>query len=175
MQIQTNRLIIRDFEVEDWLCVHRYAVKPEVIKYMDWGPNTEEETKNYIKMARDMEKQENRRDFEFAIILKKNHTLIGGCGIHQRDTNCEIGYCLDSEYWRQGYASEAATALLELGFKYLKAHRIYAFCRPENTGSEAVMKKLGMKKEGILRENIFVRGSFKDSLVYSILSHEYAR
>lgn len=172
MLLETKRLIIREFTFEDFSAVHLYASNPEVAKYMIWGPNTEEETKAFIKRTIDMQQESSRTGYELAVILKENGQLIGGCGIHAEGTNGEIGYCFHPDYWGYGYASEAAKALLTFGFQELKLHRIYATCRPSNIGSAKVMEKIGMKREGHLREHMLVKGEWKDSFLYSILVHE---
>lgn len=82
MNLQTERLTIRDFVLEDWKEVHSYASNPLVAKYMIWGPNTEEETRAFIKRAIDMQMQSPRVGYEFAVTLSSNDELIGGVGIH---------------------------------------------------------------------------------------------
>ncbi|HZG75409.1 MAG TPA: GNAT family protein, partial [Paenibacillus sp.] len=82
-------------------------------------------------------------------------------------------YCLNPDYWRRGYASEAAREMLRFGFADLGLHRIYATCRPANVGSASVMKRIGMTYEGRLREHLFAKGTWHDSYQYSILSKEW--
>lgn len=175
MRLETNRLIIREFKVEDAAAVHLYASNPVAAKYMIWGPNTEEETTEFIKRTIEMQKQEPRYDYEFAVVLKQDGRLIGGCGIHVSEPlQGEIGYCFNPLYWRQGYATEAAGAMLQFGFQKLGLYRIYATCRPENIGSANVMQKVGMKYEGHLRGHMKHKGEWHNSFQYSILEHEYA-
>ncbi|OXL85258.1 GCN5 family acetyltransferase [Paenibacillus sp. SSG-1] len=174
MRLETNRLVIREFVPEDWESVHRYASDPKVTRYTLWGPNTEEETKDYVAGMKAMQQKEPRTHYEWAVIRKTDGELIGGCGINISGSNGEIGYCFHADHWGQGYASECAKAMLEFGFRQLGLHRIYATCRPENIGSERVMQKIGMQKEGYLREHMPTnKGGFANSWLYSILSHEY--
>lgn len=173
MIIVTERLVIRDFNATDWQAVHAYASDPLVTQYMMWGPNTEHDTKAFIQRAIEMRGQSPRVDFELAVALRTDHRLIGGVGIHVADRQGEIGYCFHPDYWRQGYASEAAAAMLRFGFQELELHRIYATCRPENIGSAGVMKKIGMTCEGRIREHLFYKGKWHDSFQYSILEHEF--
>lgn len=63
--------------------------------------------------------------------------------------------------------------MLGFGFQELELHRIYATCRPENIGSASVMKKISMTYEGQLREHLYCKGKWNDSLQYSILEHEF--
>ncbi|WP_310829162.1 GNAT family N-acetyltransferase [Paenibacillus pedocola] len=175
-KLETNRLIIREFTLEDLEEVHAYASDPLVAKYMIWGPNSEAETRDYLKLTIDMQKQSPRRGFEFAVVLKATNQLLGGCGLHLSDPKQgEIGYCFNPLFWKQGYTSEAAEALLKLGFREFGLHRIYATCRPDNIGSAKVMQKIGMTYEGHLREHMWHKGGWHDSYLYSILEHEYKR
>jgi ribosomal-protein-alanine N-acetyltransferase len=174
MRLETNRLIIREFTTEDAASVHQYASKVEVAAYMIWGPNTEEETAAFIGRTIEMQQQQPRVDYELAVVLKESNKLIGGCGIHiSEPMQGEIGYCFNPLYWRQGYASESAAALLRFGFRTLGLHRIYATCRPNNIGSAKVMESNGMKFEGHLRGHMRHKGEWHDSFQYSILEDEY--
>ncbi|MCJ8013856.1 GNAT family N-acetyltransferase [Paenibacillus sp. KQZ6P-2] len=173
MIMQTERLMIREYQQDDFASVHRYASNPSVTKYTLWGPNTPEETKEHIDSMLAMQQQEPRVGYEFAVTLKASGEMIGGVGLHVSGANGEIGYCFHPDYWGRGYAYESACAMLELGFGRLDLHRIYATCRPENTASERVMQKLGMQKEGHLREHLISNiGGFVDSYLYSILVQE---
>jgi len=78
------------------------------------------------------------------------------------------------EYWSRGIGTEAAGALIRFGFEKLGLHRIIAKCDPMNMASWRVMEKTGMRREGRLRENVKIRGEWRDSLLYSILEHEHS-
>jgi ribosomal-protein-alanine N-acetyltransferase len=173
MRIETERLILRDFIYEDWKQVHEYASKDEVTQYTIWGPNTEEDTKRYVEEQISKQQAEVRTDYEFAVVLKDSNLLIGGCGIYVADHNAEVGYSFNPVYWGKGYATEAAHAILKLGFETFHVHRIYATCRPGNIPSANVMKRLGMKQEGHLREHLWFKGRFHDSYLFSILKNEF--
>jgi ribosomal-protein-alanine N-acetyltransferase len=173
MELKTERLTIREFQFTDWMDVHAYASNLEVITHMLWGPNTEEETQAFIVHAIDMQRKSPRVDYEFAVIHQSTGKLIGGAGIHVFDRQGEIGYCFHPDYWKQGYASEAAREVLKIGFEELGLHRIYATCRPDNMGSASVMKNIGMTYEGHLREHIFYKEKWHDSFQYSILEQEF--
>ncbi|WP_410769384.1 GNAT family N-acetyltransferase [Fontibacillus sp. BL9] len=174
MYLETNRLILRDFTPEDWEQVHQYSSDDDVVKHMLWGPNSFDETKQYMKDVHLMQQQQPRTGYELAVILKSSQSLIGGCGIHTDGINGELGYCFHKNYWGQGYASEAAKRMLSFGFNELNLHRIYATCRPENVGSAKVMEKIGMLKEGHLREHRWSKERFHDSFLYSILAQEFS-
>jgi len=172
--LETERLILREYTQGDMNDVHIYASDPAVAKHMIWGPNTPEETAGFIDMVLGMRLQVPRRNFELALVLKENNQMIGGAGLQiSEPKQGEVGYCLSKHYWKQGYASEAAAALLEFGFEELGLHRIYATCRPGNIGSARVMQKIGMAYEGHLREHMWHKGRWNDSYLYAILEQEY--
>jgi RimJ/RimL family protein N-acetyltransferase len=85
----------------------------------------------------------------------------------------DIGYEFAPAYWGQGYATEAAQAIMAFGFTELKVHRIWSWCIAENVGSARVMEKLGMRQEGRLRENEWIKGRWWDTLVYGVLDYEW--
>jgi RimJ/RimL family protein N-acetyltransferase len=109
-------------------------------------------------------------------VLVATKRLIGGCGIHvSNPENREgwIGYCLNRHFWGKGYATETARALTDFGFKNLGLHRIFATCDPANTGSRHVLEKVGMKREGQIREHKWAKGKWRDSLLHSVLEQEW--
>ncbi|QYR22553.1 GNAT family N-acetyltransferase [Paenibacillus sp. sptzw28] len=176
MILETNRLIIRDFKTEDLEDVHVYASNPLVVEHMIWGPNSIEDTQSFINRVIEMQKEVPRQGFEFAVVIKASNRLIGGCGIHLcGQFQGEIGYCFNHLFWGNGFATEAAGALIEFGFRELGLHRIYATCRPDNIGSASVMKKVGMIYEGHIRGHMFHKGKWNDSYQYSILENEYSK
>jgi ribosomal-protein-alanine N-acetyltransferase len=174
MFLETERLILRDFVADDWEQVHVYASDADLVKFMDWGPNSENATKDYIDTMIQSQQQTPRAVYEFAMTLKENGFLIGGCGLHvEEHSQASLGYCLNRGFWGCGFASEAAYALCKVGFRELNVHRIFATCRPENIASAKVMEKIGMTKEGLLREHFYVKGKWQSSFLYSVLANEF--
>ena len=171
-----ERIVLREFTEGDWQAVHEYASDSEVVRYMEWGPNAEKETRDFIKRAMESRRKKRRRDYQFAVILKEEDRLIGSCGLCVSNPNYQeawIGYCFNRHFWGKGYGTEAARRLLTFGFDELKLHRISATCDPQNKGSVGVLKRTGMLCEGRLREHKRVKGRWRDSFLYAILSHEW--
>ncbi|MDF2591464.1 MAG: family N-acetyltransferase [Clostridia bacterium] len=175
--VETKRLVLRECRPADFNAIHEYGSDPEVSIYLPWGPNSEADTGNYLDSILSYQFHNPRKDYEIAIVLKETDLLIGVCSIHiTNDKTREgfIGYCYNRQYWGKGYASEAAKAILEFGFMKLNLHRIFATCDPKNVGSSKVLEKIGMKREGHLREHKLQRGKWRDSYLYSILEHEFS-
>ncbi len=174
--IETARLVIREFTEQDWETVHIYGQDPEVCRFVDFGPNTVNESKGFVKMALDCQTQNPRKAFELAVVLKESGLHIGGCAIRirsDRNRDGDMGYTFRGDMWKKGYATEAAAAIVKFGFEELNLHRIWATTAPDNIASQKVLEKIGMKKEGHLRENMFAKGKWRDSIVYAILEQEF--
>lgn len=168
--------MLRDLTVKDLRAVHEYSSDPEVVRYTDWGPNTEEDDRNFIRLATVSQHEKPRKHYLLGITLKDTNKLIGNCGIHESNPDNReglIAYFLNREYWHQGYATEPANALIAFGFKRLKLHRIFATCDPANKASAHVLEKSGMQREGHLRQHKLAKGRWRDSFLYAILDNEW--
>jgi len=179
LAIETERLVLRDFVEEDWRAVHRYASDLDVMRFIIYRANSEEETRGFIRTALEQAQSEARERYEFAIVLREGPEageLIGGCGIGSGNLEweAEFGYCLNPGYWGRGYGTEAAGALLRFGFEVLGMHRIYARCNAANEGSARVLEKCGLRREARLRERIRGFDQWWDELVFAMLDHEWA-
>jgi RimJ/RimL family protein N-acetyltransferase len=143
---------------------------------MEWGPNDEATTRVFVERVSAVRHAQPRLDFDLAITLRDSGELIGGCGFHIAEPQNRagwIGYILARACWGQGYATEAARALLYFGFAHCGLHRIWATCDPRNVASAHVLEKIGMQREGHLRENKLQRGTWRDSYLFAILVEEF--
>jgi len=176
LTLTTHRLILREFREDDWVAVHEYASDPAVVRYMPWGPNREEDTQVFIQRALALQSEDPRTGYEFAVTLRPDGELIGGCGLHAMSfehRSSFLGYCFRREAWGRGYATEAAAALLAFGFERLGLHRMSATCDTENAASARVLEKVGMRREGHFRDDTLVRGRWRDSYLYAVLAGEW--
>jgi RimJ/RimL family protein N-acetyltransferase len=172
IRIESQRVIIREFAESDWIQIQEYACDYEVVKYETWGPNSEEQTKEFLSYAIKASQEADRKVFEFAVTLKDSGMLIGACGIRIKDIanrGADIGYTLRKDTWGKGLGTEVAKALIQFGFNDLKLHRIWATCHVDNRASARVLEKCGMQREGQLRKNMLQRGAWRDSYLYAVL------
>lgn len=86
--------------------------------------------------------------------------------------SASLGYCFDDTVWGQGYATEAARALLQWAFETLDLNRVQAEANTRNAASARVLEKLGFVREGTLREDCVVNGEVSDSWVFGLLRKE---
>lgn len=176
MQLDTERLRLREIRAEDWPAVLAYQIKPDYLRFYPWTERDAKSVQAFLKIFLDNQVEQPRTKFMLGIELKQSGQLIGIAGIRQDEPGshqAEIGYELDPQHWGQGYATEAARRLVAHGFGPMKLHRIAADCIAENRASAHVLEKLGMRLEGRLRETEYFKGRWWDSLLYAILVDEW--
>ncbi len=171
MQLTTERLVLRDFVESDWEAVLAYQQDPLYLRYYEWTSRTAEEVRAFMKRFLDQQRQVPRIKFQFAVTLKSSGQLIGNCGI-RRDSpearEADMGYELDPNHWRKGYATEAAGAVLDFGFSSMDLQRVTAWCIADNVASARVLEKIGMKLEKRMRHHQYFKGRWWDTLWYAI-------
>lgn len=177
LPITTERLSLRDFEPGDESAVHAYGSDPEAVRYMPFGPNTEQETRAFLANAFAKRKERPRTWLDLAVTLRDSGLLIGGCGIRftkgLSQEEVSFGYILRRDHWRLGYGTEIARALVRFGFEQMKAHRIIAHCDTRNAASARILEKAGMTREGRLRRDIDPGDGWHDSWLYGIVEDEW--
>ena len=174
----SSNVLLREMVEKDWLDVHKYASNEEVCKYQPWGPNSEEESKNFVSEVLADAKRGERTRFVFSIVEKETGKMIGAGEFNIRDSRNktgEIGYIVNPNYWGRGIATEVAKLLINFGFEKCNLHRIFATCDPRNIASSKVLEKIGMIQEGRMREDLLLKDGWRDSFLYSILHHEWKK
>jgi ribosomal-protein-alanine N-acetyltransferase len=144
--LETERLSLRVFELEDLDAFAAIEADPDVMKYFASGPRSRETAARAIAWYRTLQEQRGRSFW--AVIHKADNCLIGLCGlIPQRvddSDEIEVAYRLDKSYWGQGFAAEAATAVCKWGFDHLDVPRLISIIDPDNITSIRVAEKNGM-------------------------------
>ncbi|MGJ8672303.1 GNAT family N-acetyltransferase [Rubritalea sp.] len=107
----------------------------------------------------------------FAITRRSDACLLGAVGvtINKASSRADLGYWIGFPYWNNGYCTEASESLIDYSFETLKINKITAYHLARNPASGRVMQKLGMLKEGLLREHSSRWGKFEDLVAYGIL------
>ena len=171
--IITDRLVLREFTMEDAPAVHRYGSDPEVVRYLPWGPNTWKDTQDFLQRKLEDQRADPRTRFDLAVTLTASGELVGGCGItivSPPRREAALGYVYRRDVWGKGYGTEAGKAIVAFGFEKLGMHRICAYCDVDNIASARLMEKAGMRREGRLRQDILMHGQWRDSYLYAILA-----
>ncbi len=147
-RIETERLILRNFEETDY---------DDVYEFLSQRENDEFEAYPGITYENGIEHMKYRvgNDEFYAIELKENGKIIGNIYFGNRDFAAkEVGYIINKNYQRKGFATEAINAIIDNGFAN-DVHRIYAECNPKNECSFKLLESLGFKKEACFSKNIY--------------------
>lgn len=155
MRLETERLIIRPYQEEDFMECFQLMQDKELFQYLDMEVMSLEEFKKLFEWIRGMYDVGFDGDFKYSfnVTLEESGKHIGWCGIGGLDMDHnikEIYYLIGKEYWGKGYAKEATTALLEYGFMTMELNEIVALCKPENIASRKVIENLGLKFKYIM-------------------------
>lgn len=174
--IDTARLILREFRPDDFDAVHAYASDPLVTRFTSFGPNTLEETREFLARTIEAAAVAPRRVYSFAVVERATARLIGSCGLQACDETQQhysFGYCFNRDAWRQGFGKEAARAIVQFGFEQLNSHRLMALVFSGNTASARILEGLGFRQEGLSRQGAYVRKSWHDILTFAQLRSEW--
>jgi len=173
--LATERLLLREMTPEDVNALLIHFGNAEVVKFINMQPiKTIEQANEWLKWMGGIFAAKD--GLRWGIILSNSDTLIGSAGLHHwnREAHyatigCDIAY----PYWGHGYGQEAMRQLIEFGWEQMKLNRIEADIEQGNQRSAHVLKNLGFKKEGVLRQRLLKAGKFYDVHRYSILRCEY--
>lgn len=171
--IKTNRLVLSPIALSDLEAVHTLNSYPEVDRYNTLGIPTSLDETQALVLDRIASNEASPRQRYTLKIEDAENPFMGMIGINLGKANyfsAEIWYKLHPDYWNQGFASEALTALLHFGFTELKLHRIEAGVATGNIASIKVLEKCGFQREGNHRQILPIRGEWVDNYSYGILS-----
>jgi ribosomal-protein-alanine N-acetyltransferase len=178
LPLQTRRLLIRDYTAADARVVQAYVQDPAYWEHQRGDPPTQEQIDTLMQWVT-QEQAASPRTMYFLAATRKDTGEVIGEGvvkvINPAERQGEIGFGVAPKYWKQGYGSEIAGAVLDAAFQHFKLHRVAGQCSPDNKGSIRVMQKLGMGREGLLRDIYHARGKWWSTLIYGMLDHEYAK
>lgn len=173
--LHTQRLDLVKILPEHASDMYEYSSDPDVTKYLTWSCHSSlKETERYIKL---LQKKYTSGVFnDWGLIHRESGKFIGTCGFTSFDyekNTAEVGYVLARPFWGMGLAAEAARCVMEFGFENFYLDGFCAKCMEGNDASMRVMKKVGMGFEGIYKNGMFIKGSYKTIIVYSVTKEKY--
>lgn len=174
-RVETKRLVIRRFTLDDADDLFRYASNPNVGPDAGWIPHQNvDESKSLIsKWLKDPEM--------FAITKKTDGKLIGSIGLHQRFERAvmcrELGYVLSEEEWGKGYMSEAVKEMIDYAFEEFGVEILLVKHHHMNMRSKRVIEKAGFTYEGRIRmeRKHPITKELLDTLSYSMTKEEWRK
>ena len=181
LPIRTERLVIRHVVAEDRAAIGDYCADPEVTRYLPFG--VLDDAALDARMERLVAGTAPSRSGEqLSLAVVRSGVLIGDLMLrlstaHSPESSpsiAELGWVFAPAYAGQGYATEAATALVELAFTHYPLHRLMAQLDPLNLASARLCERLGMRHEAHTREDYANRdGGWSDTAVYGLLRREW--
>lgn len=170
--ITTERLILRLFQKSDAEAVTKYCNNYNIYRNTLYLPYPYSTDDALTWMENHLKNFEADRSYELAITDKESGELYGAIALsnNQRFKNGEIAYWVGEEFWGNGYATEAAQAMLQFAFNEKDYHKVFARCFTSNPASGRVLEKLGMKEEGVLKDHVIKENQFEDLAHYGIIN-----
>lgn len=174
VNLTTDRLLLRPFVLADAPRVRDLADDKRIAATTLAIPSPYPLAAAHSWIAQHADWWAQGKAYTFAITLQETDEVIGAIDliVSQHHSRAEMGYWLGVEYWGQGIMSEAAQAVVQFGLHGVGLNKITASHMLSNPASGKVMIKAGMKKEGLLRSQVFKSGKFHDSVVYGILASD---
>jgi RimJ/RimL family protein N-acetyltransferase len=173
--LKTERLILRPLTLEDAPVVQQLAGRREIADTTISIPHpySEQQARDWI--SGHIEACAQNKGVVFGVELTRTNQLIGTIGLREIDQEhlqAEMGFWIGTDWWGQGHATEAAKSVIRYGFKELGLNRIYTHHMVRNPASGRVLEKLGMKREGLLRQRVRKWGKFEDVVILAILRND---
>ncbi len=173
--IEWGRIVLRPMIASDLEAVHGWMSDEEVVRYQLYEPRTLEQVADRLKEYSQAVRLEKDNDYiQSAIVV--DGTVVGLIYfkiLSLDDLTGEIGWALAREHHGKGFAFEAATATLDLAFRVMGLHRVFAELDPRNESSIALCTRLGMREEARFIENLMFKGAWADTGIYGILDREW--
>ncbi|WP_328764894.1 MULTISPECIES: GNAT family N-acetyltransferase [unclassified Streptomyces] len=175
--IATERLMLRPFRAEDAEDVHDYQRRPDVARFMRWEPRGPEDVRVAVEqMVRETELASDGDCLSLAVVEPGTGTVIGQVELvllSAEHRQGELGYVFHPAHQGRGFATEAASAVLGLGFGALGLHRVIGRCHADNVASAGLLERLGMRQEARFIGTELFKGAWRDDLVYAVLQREW--
>jgi [ribosomal protein S5]-alanine N-acetyltransferase len=173
--LRTARLLMRPFTEADVDAIFALQSNAYVMRYWDSPPWTDRaQAERFIARSKQMEQES--EGARLAIERVADGAFIGWCNLYKWNPvyrSAGVGYCFHDSAWGQGFATEAAGALLQWAYDTLDLNRVQTEVDIRNGASARVLEKLGFVREGMLREDCIVNGEVSDSWVYGLLRRDW--
>ena len=175
--LATERLLLRPATAADIDDMHAYKSRPDVCRYLPYDPMSRAEVAERISgVWSRTELTEAGQALNLCVEEVASGRLLGDVVLFWRDAENrtgEIGYVFAPEAAGRGYATEAAGALLALGFEGLALHRITARLDARHDASCRVLERIGMRREALHLQDMWFKNEWSDTAIYAMLEYEW--
>ena len=167
-------IALRDCRADDAGAAFAVVGDERVTRWLSFDARSLDETAAMLTGAIDRAGRDPRTEWYLAVTLPAGD-LIGFARLALNGVQAgKLGYAIHADHQGRGHATDAARTLADFGFRQLGLHRISAAIGPDNAASIAVVDRLGFQLEGRIRDHVFTNGAWRDSLLYSVLTDEWA-
>jgi RimJ/RimL family protein N-acetyltransferase len=169
-----ERTVLREFTADDLDAVHAIIGDDRVTRWLSFDSRSRDQAEQMLTGVLDRAQAESRSEYYLGVTQLDSDTLVGFVRLATSGVQAgKLGYAVNADYWRRGYARDAARTMTSFGFRQLGLHRISAAVGPDNTTSTNLLKALGFAYEGRLRDHVYTNGAWRDSLLYAALDYEW--
>lgn len=175
ISLDLSDLLLRPLTMDDDKDMFEYTSMTEVTKHLSWDAHKDiEQARTYIQTVLD-EYQTTSSCFTWGVVLKSEQKLIGIVrlfDISLSNKRAELSYIINPHYQGKGYVQKAIRGVIKFGFSNGYLHRFQARCTLDNSASENLMKKLGMRHEGTLKNYWINKGIVSDAKLYALCEED---
>jgi RimJ/RimL family protein N-acetyltransferase len=176
LRLAGSRVVLRDFTPDDVDDAVSIVGDDRVTRWLSFDSRDRAATARMLAAAMVAAQADPRTEYYLAITRTNDDQVIGFARLALGGVRAaKLGFAINADHWGRGYATDAARTIIGYGFTRLDLHRITAAIGPDNEASQAVVKNLGFRYEGRLRDHVFTNSAWRDSLLFSILDHELPR
>ncbi len=180
IELKSQNVLLRPYQTIDIEPLYEAARSSinEVYTWLPWCHPDYSIEESGIWVASQIEAWKNNIEYSFCILDSTTGEFLGGCGLNQINRLHHIvnlGYWIKTDKVNKGIASKAASLAAQFAINELKFSRIEIITATENFSSQKVAEKIGAKKEGILRNRLFLHGKSIDAFCYSIIPDDYSK
>jgi RimJ/RimL family protein N-acetyltransferase len=174
VHVTGSTVVLREFSMQDVDDVLAIIGDDKVTTWLSFDSRNLDQAVAMIEGTLERAQQNPRTEYYLAVTKHDDSRVIGFARIGFAGVKAgKLGYAIAAEQWGHGYATDAARTLTTFAFTQLGLHRVSAAIGPENAASIAMVENLGFTREGVLRDHVYTNGAWRDSVLYSVLEHEW--
>lgn len=172
LEIQTNRLVIREWRDDDWVVIYAMSREPRITRYQSWlRLEDEAHARRWVQAAIHHNNLVPRRAYNMAIVEKHSGTVIGWLGwglAEESDRTVGFGYALQLAFWGCGYMTEAVQAMVAWVFRHANVDQVRSSCAASNVASARVIEKAGLQRVAVIEETDEDAGVTENQYYYTL-------
>jgi RimJ/RimL family protein N-acetyltransferase len=175
--LPAERVVLRRLRESDASAFAAYRSDPEVARYQSWEPPYALAKAQALVTGMNARHPDTPGEwFQFAVALRDTDQLIGDCAALVRGDDprqVEIGFTFAKAHQGRGLATEAVRRLLDYLLIERGKHRVSASCDDRNVRSSALMRRVGMRREGLLIQSTWAKGKWTNDELFAVLRSEW--